>query len=60
MCDHSIRVFSHGRVFLFFMQKTAYEVLRSLVGSEMCIRDSGSTFLDNINGKSSAKKRRSR
>src|SRR5678815_3229142 len=30
------------RVFLFFFfkQKTAYEVLRSLVGSEMCIRDS--------------------
>ena len=27
-------------VFLFFKQKTAYEVLRSLVGSEMCIRDS--------------------
>ena len=24
----------------FFKQKTAYEVLRSLVGSEMCIRDS--------------------
>ena len=30
-----------GLVFLvfFFKQKTAYEVLRSLVGSEMCIRD---------------------
>ena len=27
-------------VILFFKQKTAYEVLRSLVGSEMCIRDS--------------------
>ena len=26
--------------FFFFKQKTAYEVLRSLVGSEMCIRDS--------------------
>ena len=24
----------------FFKQKTAYELLRSLVGSEMCIRDS--------------------
>ena len=24
----------------FFTQKTAYEMLRSLVGSEMCIRDS--------------------
>eukprot|EP00658_Telonema_sp_P-2_P068917 TRINITY_DN57937_c0_g1_i1.p1 TRINITY_DN57937_c0_g1~~TRINITY_DN57937_c0_g1_i1.p1 ORF type:complete len:126 (+),score=29.69 TRINITY_DN57937_c0_g1_i1:78-455(+) len=32
-----------GRVrkvcFFFFKQKTAYEMLRSLVGSEMCIRD---------------------
>src|SRR5665254_16095 len=27
----------------FFKQKTAYEMLRSLVGSEMCIRDSGRT-----------------
>ena len=27
------------RVFFFFKQKTAYEMLRSLVGSEMCIRD---------------------
>ena len=26
--------------YLFFKQKTAYEMLRSLVGSEMCIRDS--------------------
>ena len=25
--------------FFFFKQKTAYEWLRSLVGSEMCIRD---------------------
>ena len=29
----------HDVVF-FFKQKTAYEMLRSLVGSEMCIRDS--------------------
>ena len=29
-----------GYFFFFFKQKTAYEVLRSLVGSEMCIRDS--------------------
>ena len=29
--------------FFFFRQKTAYEVLRSLVGSEMCIRDSNRT-----------------
>ena len=27
-------------IVFFFKQKTAYEVLRSLVGSEMCIRDS--------------------
>ena len=27
-------------VCFFFKQKTAYELLRSLVGSEMCIRDS--------------------
>ena len=26
-------------MFFFFKQKTAYELLRSLVGSEMCIRD---------------------
>eukprot|EP00658_Telonema_sp_P-2_P020285 TRINITY_DN18021_c0_g1_i2.p1 TRINITY_DN18021_c0_g1~~TRINITY_DN18021_c0_g1_i2.p1 ORF type:complete len:135 (+),score=56.23 TRINITY_DN18021_c0_g1_i2:26-430(+) len=29
--------------FFFFKQKTAYEMLRSLVGSEMCIRDSFGT-----------------
>ena len=26
-------------LFFFFKQKTAYEILRCLVGSEMCIRD---------------------
>ena len=32
---------THGVIwFFFFRQKTAYEMLRSLVGSEMCIRDS--------------------
>ncbi len=31
--------------FFFFKQKTAYEMLRSLVGSEMCIRDSVGTAL---------------
>eukprot|EP00658_Telonema_sp_P-2_P011795 TRINITY_DN14519_c0_g1_i2.p3 TRINITY_DN14519_c0_g1~~TRINITY_DN14519_c0_g1_i2.p3 ORF type:complete len:101 (+),score=23.70 TRINITY_DN14519_c0_g1_i2:91-393(+) len=31
--------------FFFFKQKTAYEMLRSLVGSEMCIRDSCNTCL---------------
>eukprot|EP00658_Telonema_sp_P-2_P052260 TRINITY_DN40465_c0_g1_i1.p1 TRINITY_DN40465_c0_g1~~TRINITY_DN40465_c0_g1_i1.p1 ORF type:complete len:108 (+),score=20.23 TRINITY_DN40465_c0_g1_i1:3-326(+) len=30
--------------FFFFKQKTAYEMLRSLVGSEMCIRDSAQTL----------------
>eukprot|EP00658_Telonema_sp_P-2_P001349 TRINITY_DN10506_c0_g1_i3.p1 TRINITY_DN10506_c0_g1~~TRINITY_DN10506_c0_g1_i3.p1 ORF type:complete len:163 (-),score=33.09 TRINITY_DN10506_c0_g1_i3:266-754(-) len=30
--------------FFFFKQKTAYEMLRSLVGSEMCIRDSGNVL----------------
>src|SRR5678816_2263435 len=30
--------------FFFFKQKTAYEMLRSLVGSEMCIRDSSMTM----------------
>eukprot|EP00658_Telonema_sp_P-2_P053304 TRINITY_DN4178_c0_g1_i51.p1 TRINITY_DN4178_c0_g1~~TRINITY_DN4178_c0_g1_i51.p1 ORF type:complete len:188 (-),score=78.47 TRINITY_DN4178_c0_g1_i51:45-608(-) len=29
--------------FFFFKQKTAYEMLRSLVGSEMCIRDRAGT-----------------
>ena len=28
----------------FFKQKTAYEMLRSLVGSEMCIRDRRETY----------------
>ena len=28
-----------GDVFFFFKQKTAYEIMPSLVGSEMCIRD---------------------
>eukprot|EP00658_Telonema_sp_P-2_P082854 TRINITY_DN8836_c0_g1_i2.p1 TRINITY_DN8836_c0_g1~~TRINITY_DN8836_c0_g1_i2.p1 ORF type:complete len:719 (+),score=152.66 TRINITY_DN8836_c0_g1_i2:28-2184(+) len=32
--------FSSVVFFFFFKQKTAYEMLRSLVGSEMCIRDS--------------------
>src|SRR5678816_4831713 len=34
--------------FFFFKQKTAYEMLRSLVGSEMCIRDSHITVDNNI------------
>eukprot|EP00658_Telonema_sp_P-2_P080280 TRINITY_DN7958_c0_g1_i4.p2 TRINITY_DN7958_c0_g1~~TRINITY_DN7958_c0_g1_i4.p2 ORF type:complete len:171 (-),score=64.17 TRINITY_DN7958_c0_g1_i4:371-883(-) len=38
---HSLNI-SHFLIvffFFFFKQKTAYEMLRSLVGSEMCIRD---------------------
>eukprot|EP00658_Telonema_sp_P-2_P082545 TRINITY_DN8748_c0_g1_i2.p1 TRINITY_DN8748_c0_g1~~TRINITY_DN8748_c0_g1_i2.p1 ORF type:complete len:120 (-),score=41.79 TRINITY_DN8748_c0_g1_i2:243-602(-) len=35
----NIIVFSCIAFFFFFKQKTAYEMLRSLVGSEMCIRD---------------------
>ncbi len=30
-----------GREFFFFKQKTAYEILSGLVGSEVCIRDGG-------------------
>ena len=30
--------------FFFFKQKTAYDMLRSLVGSEMCIRDSNKSY----------------
>ena len=30
--------------FFFYKQKTAYDMLRSLVGSEMCIRDRGTTW----------------
>src|SRR5428012_20815 len=32
--------------FFFFKQKTAYEIMPSLVGSEMCIRDSAATNKD--------------
>ena len=32
--------------FFFFKQKTAYEMLRSLVGSEMCIRDRCNDLID--------------
>jgi len=31
-------------IFFFFKQKTAYEIRLSLVGSEMCIRDSSCTL----------------
>ena len=32
--------------FFFFKQKTAYEIMPSLVGSEMCIRDRGRSIND--------------
>ncbi len=35
--DDSLNLYRYK--FFFFKQKTAYEMLRSLVGSEMCIRD---------------------
>src|SRR5674536_403909 len=44
-CYFVVRLFKIGYFtvffvwFFFFKQKTAYEMLRSLVGSEMCIRD---------------------
>ena len=42
-----------GRViFFFFKQKTAYEMLRSLVGSEMCIRDRPKTAAEASSGAS--------
>ena len=35
-------------VLFFFKQKTAYEMLRSLVGSEMCIRDSAGMICEQL------------
>ena len=40
---------SWADVFFFFKQKTAYEMLRSLVGSEMCIRDRAASALKFLN-----------
>eukprot|EP00658_Telonema_sp_P-2_P021935 TRINITY_DN18757_c0_g1_i1.p1 TRINITY_DN18757_c0_g1~~TRINITY_DN18757_c0_g1_i1.p1 ORF type:complete len:192 (+),score=53.17 TRINITY_DN18757_c0_g1_i1:19-594(+) len=37
---NTVSIFCLYIFFFFFKQKTAYEMLRSLVGSEMCIRDS--------------------
>ena len=34
-----VREFDTRHLFFFFKQKTAYEIMPSLVGSEMCIRD---------------------
>eukprot|EP00658_Telonema_sp_P-2_P084384 TRINITY_DN9357_c0_g2_i2.p1 TRINITY_DN9357_c0_g2~~TRINITY_DN9357_c0_g2_i2.p1 ORF type:complete len:170 (+),score=57.78 TRINITY_DN9357_c0_g2_i2:93-602(+) len=39
MLDFMCYLISPFFFFFFFKQKTAYEMLRSLVGSEMCIRD---------------------
>ena len=38
-CKNRCIVFYFVFFFFCFKQKTAYEMLRSLVGSEMCIRD---------------------
>ena len=41
-CAHAMASFVTLRqlfLFFFFKQKTAYEIMPSLVGSEMCIRD---------------------
>ena len=41
LCDlYKRQAFSFADLFFFFKQKTGYEMLRSLVGSVMCIRDS--------------------
>ena len=41
MCRECVMVYCSCfiQTLFFFKQKTAYEMLRSLVGSEMCIRD---------------------
>ena len=41
----SIATYVHDVAIFFFKQRTAYDMLRSLVGSEMCIRDSGDTVI---------------
>src|SRR5450756_1843495 len=37
-----------AHVFFFFKQKTAYDIMPSLVGSEMCIRDSHRVELSRV------------
>ena len=44
-----------GMGVFFFKQKTAYEMLRSLVGSEMCIRDRANTTPKSISWKYTTK-----
>src|SRR5674536_370360 len=46
LADKRVLVWYESLVFFFFKQKTAYEMLRSLVGSEMCIRDSLEVTVD--------------
>src|SRR5450756_3120083 len=37
-------------LFFFFKQKTAYEIMPSLVGSEMCIRDRLDALVESLGG----------
>eukprot|EP00658_Telonema_sp_P-2_P005216 TRINITY_DN11956_c0_g1_i7.p1 TRINITY_DN11956_c0_g1~~TRINITY_DN11956_c0_g1_i7.p1 ORF type:complete len:144 (-),score=35.45 TRINITY_DN11956_c0_g1_i7:389-820(-) len=46
--DSNVRFDTTFIVFFFFKQKTAYEMLRSLVGSEMCIRDRDRSISDSL------------
>ena len=41
MLSKSVELMRYSDLTFFFKQKTAYEIMPSLVGSEMCIRDSG-------------------
>ena len=43
-----------AKSFFFFKQKTAYEIRLSLVGSEMCIRDSSGEAPSSLRGQSGA------
>ncbi|WP_215799919.1 hypothetical protein, partial [Mesomycoplasma hyorhinis] len=43
-----LRTDQEGWEVFFFKQETAYEILRCLVGSEMCIRD---RFINNLSSK---------
>ena len=47
-CLLYFRVFVFFVIFFFFKQKTAYEIRLSLVGSEMCIRDSVDANFDHL------------
>jgi len=43
-----VEMFISYLLFFFFKQKTAYEIMPSLVGSEMCIRDRYDTQWQNL------------